>query len=107
MAMTEYTMRLRSSSRWSRKPMAGSWSRSLALADSFRGEEADSSGIGRNLRSVNSRSGSRLGRRGKLRLYGGGILRNGIFRSFSLFGGGWVENAVGERSERGLEGRQD
>ena len=81
-----------------------------SLADSFTGEDAAASGIGRCFRS-----GRRLGRRGKPRLYGGGIFRSGVFGSLGLFRGlFWglfygrgIEDAVGQRSERGLKWRQD
>src|SRR5208282_6589316 len=90
-----------------------------SLADWFAGEEADSSGIGRNLRRFNSRSGSRLGNgcrcdwgalgRGDWGdgIFGSGVFHGSIFRSFYLFGGRWIEDAISQRSERGLDGRQD
>src|SRR5216684_4156186 len=78
-----------------------SLSLSLSWADSFRGEEAAASGIGRHFRSG-------LVGRGKPRLYGGlGRFGSGGFGSFQLFGGRRIEDAAGERSERGLERRQD
>jgi hypothetical protein len=76
------------------------------------GEEAVASGIGRNLRSLNPRSfnprsfnpgsGSRLGRRGKPRLYSGifgssmfGGNFGNIFGNLELFGGRGIEDSVG------------
>src|ERR1017187_4812397 len=98
-------MRLRSSSRWSRKPMVGICS--LSLAESFTGESAAASGIGRYFRS-----GNRLGRRGKPRLYGGfGRFGDGgfggAFGSLDFFRGRRIEDTVGQRSQRRLERRQD
>src|ERR1035437_467598 len=94
-------MRLRSSSRCSRKPMVGICS----LAESSTGEEAAASGIGRYFRS-----GSRL----KPRLDSGGGFRSGGcgsglrgFSSLELLGGRWIEDAVGQRSERSLQSRQN
>src|SRR5271156_4488721 len=77
--------------------MVGICSLSLSLADSFGGVEAAASGIGRNLRSFNTRSGQGSG--GEPRLYGGGRLR--------FFGERGIEDAIGQRSERGVEWRQD
>src|SRR5208282_6795722 len=91
-------MRLRSSSRWSRKPMVGICS----LADSLTGESAAASGIGRHFRSFNPRSGRSLGRRGKPRLHAGFF-----FRGLQLFGRRRIKDTVRQRSERSLEGRQD
>src|SRR5882762_8194920 len=77
-------------------------------AGSLTGEEAAASGIGRYFRS-----GRRLGSRGKPRLYGSlsmfgsGGFGSGIFSSVEPSGGWWIEDAVGQRSERGLERRQD
>src|ERR1035441_8429687 len=104
-------MRLRSSSRWSRKPMVGIGS----LADSVTGDETAVSGIGRNFRRR---------RRGKPRLYSRGIFGRGCgildfdrgcglslsrpgfsgpaFGSFQLLGGRRIEDAAGERSEGSL-----
>src|SRR5258708_14877185 len=82
-----------------------SLSLSLSWADSFRGEEeAAASGIGSYFRSWRE-----LGRRGGRGLYGGlgGFGSGGLgFGSFQLFGGRRIEDAAGERSERGLERRQ-
>src|SRR5713101_4297319 len=81
--------------------MVGISSLSLSWADSFRGEEAAASGIGRHFRSG-------LGRRGRRSLYGClGRFGSGDFGSFQLFGGRRIEDAAGERSERGLERRQN
>src|SRR5258706_801757 len=74
-----------------------------SLADSFTGEEAAASGIGRYFRS-----GRRLGRRGKPSVYGSvSMVGGGGFGGFRLIGGRGIEDAVGQRSERGLQGRQD
>src|SRR5208282_5637225 len=77
-----------------------SLSLSLSLADSFRGEEAAASGIGRYLRSFNARSfnywnGS------------GGIFRYGSVGGLQFFHGRRIEDAIGERSERCVQRRQD
>src|ERR1700689_221170 len=100
-------MRLRSSSRWSRKPMVGICS----LSDAFTGEEAASSGIGRYFRSG-------LGRWGDPGLYDGfgsdrdrfgsggfnGLgFSSGILGSFQPFRRRRIEDAVGQRSERSLQ----
>src|SRR5208283_1719317 len=90
-----------------------SLSLSLPLADSFRFEDAAASGIGRCFRS-----GSRLGNGN--RFGGGSFDRNrfrtgfhrggfggGIFGSLELFGRRRIEDAIGQRSERGLKRRQD
>src|SRR5271169_10106 len=97
--------------------MVGICSLFLSLTDSFRGEEAAASGIGRYLRSFNARSfnfrsfipgsGNRLGRQRKRRPRGGGIFRNRSFGSFEFFHGRRIEDAIGKRSERSLERRQD
>src|SRR5271157_5956598 len=80
----------------------------FSLTDSSTGEETAASGIGRNLRSFRLRSfNPRSGRRGEPRLYGGGTFGSGFIRRFWLFGGRGIEDAVGQRTERGLEGRQD
>src|SRR5260370_12531688 len=78
--------------------MVGISSLSLSWADSFRGEEAAASGIGRHFRSG-------LGRRGRRSLYGClGRFGSGDFGSFQLFGGRRIEDAAGERFARGLGG---
>src|ERR1700720_3921648 len=98
-------MRLVTSSRCERKPMVGISS----LADSFTGEEAAASGIGRYFRS-----GRRLGNGGRFDRdrFGSGSFDSsgfggGIFCSIEPFGRRGIEDAVGQRSERGLEGRED
>src|SRR5271157_3530445 len=83
----------------------------FSLRESSAGEETAASGIGRNLRSfnlrsLNRRSGKRL-RLGRPRLDGTGRFGRGIFGNFQLFGGRGIEDAVGQGSERGLDGRQD
>src|ERR1035438_9732503 len=106
-------MRLRSSSRWSRKPMLGICSLSVSLTDPFRGEEAAASGIGRYFRS-RGWLGNEDRFRGRVagnrfcggRIDGGGF-GIGFFDSFHLFGRRRVEDAVGQRSERCLEGWKD
>src|SRR5208282_2332316 len=35
------------------------------------------------------------------------VFHGSIFRSFYLFGGRWIEDAISQRSARGLDGRQD
>src|SRR5580658_986731 len=80
--------------------MVGICSLYLSLADSFRGEEAAASGIGRNFRSLHARSFGDWSR-------SGGIFRDRSFSSFRFFHGRRIEDAIGERSERGLERRQD
>src|SRR5208337_412533 len=82
----------------------------FSLTDSSTGAETAASGIGRNLRSFNLRSGSGLGSRGDPRFYGGifcGGMVGGNFRSLELFGRRGIEDAVGQGSKRGLDGRQD
>lgn len=73
-------------------------------AESFTGEEAAASGIGRRFRS-----GRGLGRRGWHRLYCGfGICGSGgILGGFQFFGRWRIEDAIGQRSKRLLKGRQD
>src|SRR5258708_35292003 len=74
-----------------------------SLADSFTGEEAAASGIGRYFRS-----GRRLGRRGTPFVHGTlSMFGSGGFGGFPLIGGRGIEDAVGQRSKRGLQGRQD
>src|ERR1700687_2300745 len=78
-------------------------------ADSCTGDEAAASGIWRYFRS-----GSRLGdcgRFGRDRFSSGGfdsgLFGRGIFGGIEPFGRWGIEDAVGQRSERGLEGRED
>src|ERR1700691_4451097 len=89
-------IRVRNSSRWSRKPIVGICS----LSGAFTDEEAASSGIGGRFRS-----GRRLmdcdgfGRSGfHSSVFGGGILG-----SFQLFRTRRIEDAIGKRSKRGLQ----
>src|SRR6202521_5883787 len=79
-----------------------------SLADSFTGEEAAASGIGRYFRS-----GRRLGNGGRSfdrRFVSGSFdssgFGGGVFGSIEPFGRRGIEDAVGQRSERGLERRQ-
>src|SRR6202521_2595915 len=78
-----------------------------SLADSFTGEEAAASGIGRYFRS-----GRRLGNGGRSfdrRFVSGSFdssgFGGGIFCSIEPFGRRGIEDAVGQRPERGLERR--
>src|ERR1700676_2422219 len=78
-----------------------------SLADSSTGEEAAASGIGRYFRS-----GRRLGNGGRFDRDGfgsGGLdcggFGGGIFCCIESFGRRGIEDAVGQRSERGLERR--
>src|ERR1700675_4608487 len=80
-----------------------------SLADSFTGEEAAASGIGRYFRS-----GRRLGNscRFDRDRFGSGSFDSsgfggGIFCRIEPFGRRGIENAVGQRPKRGLKGRED
>ena len=79
----------------------------LLPADSFTGEEAAASGIGRTSGFNSEREQARETGQALGAASTSGIFGSRVFRSFELFGGRGIEDAVGQRSERGLKWRQD